>query len=103
MPLKTVTAAATRVQLTTTSTAAARVTLQRIATNTGKIYIGYAGMGLNSGALVSSTVYDCYLDASNPSVTFGEGETGHNTVDAQNIWLDADTNGEGVAFFLEQI
>ena len=105
MPITNVTTAGTRVQLTTSSAPAARITVQRKAANTQKIYIGIAGNsgGINTGASVSSSAYDAYLDASNPSLTVGLGETMGNVYDAQNIWIDSDVNGEGVAWFVENI
>jgi hypothetical protein len=104
MPLKTVTTAGTRVQLSTTSKRAARITLQRLAANTGTIYVGLVNaMAGNTGASVASSAYDAYLDASNPSITFGMGETGGNPIDANMIYLDTSVNGEGVAYFLEAI
>ena len=102
MPIKNVTTAGAAVALVSAAASGARVTLQRRSTNTGKIYIGFPGPQ-NTGSSVSSSVYDAYLDSSCPSVTVGMGETGGDTFPVHGIYLDADTNGEGVAFFVEEI
>lgn len=103
MPVKTVTTAATRVALATTTFKVARLTIQRQAANTGTIFVGFPVDLLGSGNTVSSTVYDCYLDANNPSVTYGMGDTEGNTIDLTAVWLDASVSGEGVAYFVEPI
>lgn len=104
MPLKTVTTAGTRVQLTTTQTPAARITLQYLGNTAGStVYVGVGTNGVNTGAAVASNAYDAFLNAANPSLTLGMGETGGDTADANNVWLDASANGEGVAWFVEQI
>lgn len=79
----------------------ARVTLQRKPANTGKIYIGLPGTN-NTGSAVTSTAYDIYLDASNPSYTVGMGQTNGNGTDLSSIWINADNSGEGVSFAVEQ-
>lgn len=104
MPLKTVTTAGTRVQLTTTATPASRITLQYLGNTAGStVYVGVGVNAVNTGSAVASTAYDLFLNAANPSATIGMGETNANSVDANNVWLDASANGEGVAWFVEQI
>ena len=103
MPITLVAAAGTRVPLTATANiSGARITLQRLAANVGTIYVGIPSIG-NTGALVSSILYDAYLDASNPSITIGMGETMADSARADLINIDAGTNGDGVAWFVENI
>lgn len=102
MPVKNVTTAGTRVTLASAKTLGSRLTIQRRSANTGTIFVGIPGIG-NTGAAVSSSAYDCYLDASNPSVTVGLGETKGNSIDASLVYIDAGTNGDGVAWFVEPI
>lgn len=95
---KSVTTSGTRVQLVASTTEAlgrccARVTITGNTANTNKIYIGTAS--------VSTTAFGESLEA-DQSTTIGSGGNG-NSVDLANIWLDADTNGEGVKFYGEQV
>lgn len=78
---KNVASAATAVQLTTTSTPCKRVIIVGKAANTNKIYIG--------GSTVSSTS-GMYIYASQPTVI--------EIDDLNKIYIDADTNGEGVQY-----
>lgn len=103
MPVTTITTAGTRVQVSTTVQFGARLTLQWVGvTATSKVFVGVPGK-LNSAALVSATVYDCFLNAANPSVTIGIGETLKSGLVIHAFWLDSDTNGEKVAWFVEDI
>lgn len=104
MPVKNVTTAGTRVQLTTTRSLCARLTLQWKPANTSttSIYVGFPG-GQGVGNLVSSTVYDLVLNSGNTSVTIGMGQTYGNSIDPTGIWLDSSASGEGVTWFAEFI
>lgn len=101
MPLATVVTAGTRVQLDSTHWTAARLTIELVGT-TATVYGGYVG-GRNTGAGVSSSAYDFYLNSLNPSITLGMGETKADSVDVDGVWIDASANSTQVAFFGEQI
>lgn len=99
---KAVTAAGTSEPLvaTTAETLArfcACVTIQYVGSNTI-----YGGFGVAESA-VSSTTYGWRLTSSSPSVTIGDKASRQNDVDLAHIWIDTDTNGQGVRFFAEQV
>lgn len=94
---KTVTAAGTRVQVTTdTSIKPSAVYFEALATNTGQIYIGDSS--------VSSTVYFARLPipstTSAPSWSIstvdGGGRASGTELQLSNFWLDASVSGEKV-------
>lgn len=106
MPIKRIGAAGTRERIVAASTPAnvqiARLTIQWLAANAGSVYLGFPGPN-NAGAIVSSTVYDCILNATTPSVTVGLGETKGNATSLSDVWWDADNDNEGFSYFVEQI
>jgi hypothetical protein len=79
---------------TPTSRFCARVTIYALPGNTNKVYVGDAS--------VSSTAYAVRLSAGE-SYTIGMGETRGNSTDLATIYIDVDTNGEGVKFGAEQV
>lgn len=97
---KSVTTAGTRVPLVATTVTApgslycARLTIEANAGNTNKVYVGDSN--------VSSTAYGVSL---NPGQTYtlGMGETRGNPINLSHVYLDADTNSNGVKFYAEQI
>lgn len=97
---KTVATAGTQVPLVATTETApsalycARLTLFALPGNTNKIYVGDSG--------VSSSAYGVRLDPGG-SFTIGMGETRGNSINLSHVYIDSDTNGEGVMFYAEQI
>ena len=101
MPIATSDGTPTR--LTTTVSPAARVTLQRLASNGGSVYVGIiAGDTVNYGSGADIGSADYVLTSSVPSVTIGQGKTKGNPYDARNIWITTENPGEGVAWFIER-
>lgn len=97
---KNVTTSGTEVQLLASTVEnlgrlCARLTIQAKTGNTNNVYVG-------TSAAVSTSVFGVKL-AAGQTYTIGMGETRGNGIDLANIWLDADTNGEGVTWFGEQI
>ncbi len=89
---KTITAAGTRERLTTSNLTVHQVVIQGIKGNTNDMYVGDSS--------VSATNPGITLDARD-STSFGGG--GDTSIPLKEIWLDADTNGEGVnVFYLEK-
>ena len=85
---KTVTTGGTRERLTTSDIKVLSVTIQAIQDNTNDIYVGGGQVGSSRGI---------ELDALD-SITFdakGLG-MGMEHISLKDIWIDADTNGEGV-------
>lgn len=84
---KAVAAAGTAETLSTTSVAIASVRIQAEAANTNNVYVG--------GSTVDSSI-GYVLDASQ-SITLTAAEDGIDELG--DVWLDVDTNGEGVRYF----
>lgn len=90
---KTVTTAATRVQLVAPGTATLpcqAIYLQAKAGNTGKIFVGDETVASGSGLeliIPTATKNDWY------KIDSGDGT---DSLEPQNIWLDSAVNGEGV-------
>lgn len=88
---KVVTTAGTQVPLSSTTILARNICIQALASNTGSIYIGESD--------VSSSDFGVEITAGNsfsielPSM----GEAGSDDIDLKDIWIDAETNGEGVS------
>lgn len=78
------------------------VTLEYKPANTGKIYVGLP-VPLGRGSAVSSTNYDVYLDSTISSYTIGLADGALNSVDLANVYLDVQTNGEGISYAPEQV
>lgn len=97
---KTIAAAGTQEPLVATSVTTptqrfcARVTIAAKPGNLGYVYVGESD--------VSSTVYAVRL-AAGESFTIGMGETRGNGIDLATVYIDVDTNAEGVDFYAEQI
>lgn len=86
---KTITTAGTAEALVSNSTPCKTVTIQALLSNTGKVYVGTSS--------VSSTTYGVVLSAGE---TFSLSNEGHDSrIDLSTIYIDVDTNGEGVTFF----
>ena len=85
--VKTVTAAGTAERISATSILVSTVTFRASKGNTNDVYIGDSGVG--------NSYPD--LDA-NQTVTFEAPTIAGNVegINLYNIWVDADTNGEGV-------
>lgn len=95
---KTITTSGTEVQLVASTVEnlaryCAQLTITGKTANTNKIYGA-------SSAGVSTTAFGFSLEA-DQSYTIGPFE--ENAIDLANIWLDADTNGEGVTYVGEQV
>ena len=88
--LKTVTAAGTQEQLSTSNIKVLAVTISAERSNTGFIYVG--------DSTVSSTNYGVDLDAAD-SVTFTAPDMGikHGNISLEDIWIDCSVSGDGVA------
>ena len=85
---KTVTAAGTAEALAS-GIVAKSVTIQALRGNTNKVYIGTSS--------VSSTAYGVSLLAGE---TFSVSNDGHDSrINLADIYIDVDTNGEGVTYF----
>lgn len=78
---KTVTTAGTRVQLVASSTACTKIIMTAEDDNTGKIYYG--------GSTVSSSVGDYLFPAQKITLEID---------DVNKVYIDAETNGDGVKF-----
>lgn len=85
---KTVTAAGTAERLSATSSRYHMIVLQAECDNTGNIHIGGSSVDSSNGIL---------LDACESFTFTGSNNKGSNIpFDLYEIWIDADTNGEGV-------
>lgn len=71
----------------------AELTITGKTANTNKVYV-------DATSSVSTTVFGVSLEA-DQSIKFGPFE--ENVIDLSNIWLDADTNGEGVTYVGVQV
>ena len=88
---KTVTAAGTEVPLTAAKTLARSVMIKALHANTNMIYVG-------ANPVTSATGY--VLDAGEVLVLDGLEDGGNDQfIDLNEIYIDADTNGEGVTVF----
>lgn len=86
--VKTVTTAGTEERLATTSTKYHMIVLQAECDNTNNVYIGGSGVSSANGIT---------LDACETFTFSANTIRGTNiTFDLYNIWVDVDTNGEGV-------
>lgn len=93
---KTVTVAGTPVQVTTTVTNLNTLYVQALSSNSGKIYLGLAGIVKASLAnvlrvLVPPPTTPLTLDSFSPGSGVSVGP-----MDLSTIWLDSDNSGEGV-------
>lgn len=106
MPITTGANSGTAYPLTAATSPAARITVQRLASNTSVIYLGFitdVTGGVNAGdAVTDASFFDHRLDTSTPSVTIGGGKTNGNPYDANKLFFAPDVNGEGVVWFIEQ-
>lgn len=98
---KTVTTAGTSVPLVASSAGVldkwcACVTIQYTGANTI-----YGGIG-TAEADVSSSDYGWILNSNSRAITIGDLAAGQNSVNLSHIWIDTDTNGQGVTFVAEQ-
>lgn len=92
--VKTVTTAGTAERISATSILVSTVTFRAIKGNTNDVYIGDSS--------VANTYPD--LDA-NQTITFEAPTIAGNVegIDLKNVWVDADTNGEGVDVWYNSI
>lgn len=98
---KTVTTAGTSVPLVASSASTlekwcACVTIQYTGANNI-----YGGIG-TAEADVSSSDKGWTLNTAFPAITIGDLASGQNSVNLSHIWIDTDTNGQGVVFYAEQ-
>ena len=92
--VKNVTTAGTQVRLSATSIIVSSVTIRAKKGNTNDVYIGDA------------SVSNSYPDlAANQTVTFEAPMVGgsHSGIDLREVWVDADTDGEGVDVWYQEI
>lgn len=92
----TVTTGGTPVQLASTQVAAHKIVIQAWPANTGRMWIGMAGLTKASGASVLQTL-------SAPAVgetVFELQSISGSDLDPSKLWIDADTNGEAVTGFI---
>lgn len=89
---KAVAAAGTPVQLSAPSgiQKGKYITIQALATNTGNIYVGNAG--LNKGTLAA--VMAILGPTANPLQIFTDGPS----LNPEDLWIDGDTNGNAVVW-----
>jgi hypothetical protein len=80
---RTVTTAGTAVQLSTVSVPCYEIAIQAKRTNTGRIYIGGAGIGNNDTGGVMLNAEDIYTDY---------------VTDLQQIYINSSVDGEGVTY-----
>jgi len=81
---KTVTSAGTAEALTSSSVLASSVIIRAMEDNTGYVYVGDSTVSSSTGALEQRT-----------TIAFG-GDNNVGTIDLADVYVDADTNGDGV-------